>query len=240
MQTSKLLLLVSAILLAPPSTRVDAQPPGTQAHSAQAAEARAAEAVVRAYVSAWSAGDLPAMYRMWDAHSRRSVTLQQLEAAFTRHPKALFERPGAAGEAVVLGRPLAFVSSHATVETNDYASVDCVARYTFQSMTGYPFAALIPGLFRDAKKERGDGMLLLAIAMAGDNLDKPKVLNTAQGGFRTPTSGQGALDELPPPTETAAIGDKPPFITLYLHRYVLTREGHDWKIANAVTVSDLP
>ena len=222
----------SLLMISDPLVVMTGVPAGAQAPSAKAA----AQAVARA----WCAGDLPAMYRMWDAHSRRMVSLPQLEAAFTRHPAAPGGRTGAA-ISVVLGRPAAFVRDHATVETDSYATADCAARFSFQSLCGDRFSVLLPGMVRDAKRERnGINLKTLLVLEKYDPGDRPSLLDTAKGDFKTATSGQGASNDLPPASVAAAVGVRSPFITLYFHRYVLTREGDDWKIANAVTVGAHP
>jgi hypothetical protein len=216
-------LTLSALLLLTDSP-VSAQAPGVTGPNA-----KAAEATVRAYVRAWCAGDLHAMYEMWDARSRHMITLPQLETAFTRHPPVTGGRASAA-KTVVVGRPLAFVGDHTKAVTDHSATVDCVARFTFQSVGGYPLSALRPNLIRKIKKD--PAVFFIAVAA----MEAP--CSTVDGDTEVMIHGQGASNLLPPPSFAAGVGHKPPFVTLYFHRYVLTREGNGWKITNAVTVSD--
>ncbi len=171
--------------------------------------------VVSNYLSAWETGDDDTMYSLLDKRSRQSVTPDQLKHFFTitvptggRNEVPYQELPKGFDQAL-RGRITSVIGIVAHVETDEYATVDCTVETTLRSLND---ATYPPDLLR-----------LVAPVAA---MDKPVYLNTLDGSFKTITHGQDYQDK------------QGPYVTLYLHRYVLVKENGQWRISNAITVAD--
>ena len=207
----------------------------TQSSTAQAQEQPLS--VVSSYLSAWRHGDYTTMYGLWDAKSRQSVTLDQLHHVLTVDIKGdsqddVKRRQLLGGASQILrSRIAAVVSVKVHPETSDYATADYVVQTTFQSLKGIQFVLLLPDLLKQAKADdtqtkHSDSSLAVVAAALG--ADKPALVSTTNNNYEAITHGQDVQDK------------QGPYITLYLHQFILVKEQGQWRIANAVTVSDQP
>lgn len=193
--------------------------------------------VVISYLKAWQKGDYNTMYSLWDSKSRQAVTPEQLSRFLSvditgnsENEVAVRQLLGGARQ-ILRGRIASVVSVKEHPETSEYATADCTVQTTYQSLNGIAYARLLPDLLKqakalDAQTKKGDNAF--AVAMISLGADKPHNLSTTGNGFQAFTHGQDAVDK------------QGPYITLYLHQYVLVKEQGQWRIANAVTVSDQP
>lgn len=196
-----------------------------------------AYAVVSNYLAAWHKGDYNTMYALWDARSRQAVTPDQLSHVLTvditgdtQDGVKIRQLLGGASQ-LLRGRIASVVSVKVHPETSDYATADCEVQTTFQSLNGVAFVRLLPDALKqakatDAQTKRGDGTLAVALFALG--ADKPEVVSTFNKDFRAYTYGQDLKNE------------RGPYTTLYVHKYTLVKEQGQWRISNAVTVSNEP
>jgi|GEM_PF-2213143 len=191
--------------------------------------------VVNKYLAAWCAGDGNTMYKLWDAKSRQTVTPDQLSHVLavditgdSQDAMKLRQMLGGANQ-----RPRCRIASVVSVkahpETTEYATADCRVQTTFQSLNGVAFAPLFSEELKRAKAtdtqtKRGDATL--AVALFALIADKPQEVSTLNNNFRAFTHGQDSKEK------------QGPYITLYIHQFTLVKEQGQWKISNAVSVSD--
>jgi len=114
-------------------------------------------------------------------------------------------------------------------ETAEYATADYTVQLTFQSLMGISYALLLPDIMKqakvmDAQTKRGDASFAASVFAIGGN--KPENVSTRNDNFRAIIRGQDRMDK------------QGPYITQYLHRFTLVKEQGQWRISNAVTVSD--
>jgi len=198
---------------------------------------QAVYSVVSNYLTAWREADYNTMYSLWDAKSRQAVTLDQLRHALTvdttgNSQDAVKARQLLDGASQLLRcRIASVISVKVNPETNDYATADYKVQTTFQSLNGIAFVRLFPDALKqakasDAQTKRGDATLAVALFALG--ADKPEEVSTLNNNFRAFTHGQDGKDE------------QGPYLTLYIHKYILVKEQGQWRISNAVTISDQP
>lgn len=226
---SLIALFLFSLIVVSPNQRVEAQAEGQAQQQAYL--------TVSNYLAAWQRGDYKAMYMLWDVKSRNSVTADQLRNLLTVDITGSTEdevrgRQLLGGASQILrSRIASVVSIQIHPQTNEYATADYTVQTTFQSLNGIAYASLLPDLLKqaranDARSKQSDSTLAVTVAAIG--MSKPAVVSTQSNDFQVITHGQDARNK------------QGPYISLYIHQYTLVKEQGQWRISNAVTISEQP
>lgn len=198
--------------------------------SPQGADLERVRTVVGGYLAAWQKGDYTSMPQYWDAASRRQVRADQVVNAFevaspgTEEQKARMRNAWGV-DYLITGRPSKIVDFRVRLLSDGRAVADAIAEFSPGSENGTDVLFLSPGFMEEFQKQgpNDNGTKALVMAMALKAMLEGSEVNTAKGQSKT-IYGVGG----------------PPYIALHFRRYTLVREDGDWRIANAVTISDMP